>query len=189
MPATRAKRADAVRNRAKVLAAAAQVLAERGVAASVPEIAAAAGVGKATVYRSFPTKEHLVAAIAIERLQVFRERCEAARETEDPTEEFAQILRDAARRQASDRLLVSAMAVIPELPELSAARTAVSDAMEELVSTAKASGGMRADATAEEIRVLFVGVGRILTESDEEDPDVWVRYADLVIDAMRPPRR
>src|SRR4051812_30723382 len=114
MPAVRAKRSDAVRNRAKVLAAAADVLAERGFAASVPEIAAAAGVGKATVYRSFPTKEHLVAAIAIERLQVFRDRCEAAVAGPDPMAAFAEILRDSGRRQASDRLLVSAMACIPE---------------------------------------------------------------------------
>ena len=63
------KRADAVRNRARVIAAAAEVFAERGIEASVPAVAARAGVGKATVYRSFPPKEHLVAAV--ERLLLY----------------------------------------------------------------------------------------------------------------------
>ena len=60
------RRADAVRNRERVVAAAAAVFAERGVEAGVPDIAARAGVGKATVYRSFPTKEHLIAAVVTE---------------------------------------------------------------------------------------------------------------------------
>ena len=56
-------RADAVRNFERVLAAATEVLAEKGAEAGVPEIAARAGVGKGTVYRCFPTKEHLIAAV------------------------------------------------------------------------------------------------------------------------------
>src|SRR3954468_1866189 len=56
------RRADAVRNYERVIAAAAEVLAEKGPEACVPEIAARAGVGKGTVYRCFPTKEHLVPA-------------------------------------------------------------------------------------------------------------------------------
>src|SRR3954464_13341726 len=67
-PSALPRRADALRNRQRVIAAAASVFAEKGLDAGVPEIAARAGVGKATVYRSFPTKEHLVAAVAIERL-------------------------------------------------------------------------------------------------------------------------
>jgi AcrR family transcriptional regulator len=69
VPAART-RVDAVRNRALVIAAAAEVFAEKGEAALVPEIAARAGVGKGTVYRCFPTKDHLVAAVAIERALV-----------------------------------------------------------------------------------------------------------------------
>ena len=65
------KRADALRNRERVVAAAAEVFAERGIEASVPEVAVRAGVGKATVYRSFPTKEHLVAAVVTGRLAEF----------------------------------------------------------------------------------------------------------------------
>ena len=77
VPATRT-RADAVRNRARVVAAAAEVFAEKGEDAVVPDIAARAGVGKGTVYRCFPTKEHLIAAVATERARWFEREARAA---------------------------------------------------------------------------------------------------------------
>ena len=66
------KRRDAVANAARVVAAAAEVFAERGLDAPIPEIAKRAGVGKATVYRNFPTKADLVMAIALDRMATIR---------------------------------------------------------------------------------------------------------------------
>ena len=63
-PAQAPRRSDALRNRERVIAAAREVFAEQGIHACVPEVARRAGVGKATVYRSFATREHLVAALA-----------------------------------------------------------------------------------------------------------------------------
>ncbi|MGZ8647714.1 MAG: TetR/AcrR family transcriptional regulator, partial [Solirubrobacteraceae bacterium] len=79
----RARRADAQRNHERVLRAAGEVLSERGLEAGVDEIAARAGVGKATVYRSFPTKEHLIAAVVIDRLGEFEQRARAQRDAPD----------------------------------------------------------------------------------------------------------
>ena len=81
-------RADAVRNRERVIAAAAEVFREKGDAAVVPEIAARAGVGKGTVYRCFPTKDHLVAAVAIQRVRWFEREARAAADAEDPWSAF-----------------------------------------------------------------------------------------------------
>ena len=81
-------RADAVRNRERVVAAAAEVFAEKGEAAVVPEIAARAGVGKGTVYRCFPTKDHLVAAVASERVRWFEREARAAAAADDPWAAF-----------------------------------------------------------------------------------------------------
>src|SRR5689334_21743092 len=86
------RRADALRNRERVIAAAAAVFAEKGMEAGVPEIAARAGVGKATVYRSFPSKEHLVAAIAAQRLEWIRGLGAAALEREDPGAAFEDVV-------------------------------------------------------------------------------------------------
>jgi AcrR family transcriptional regulator len=91
VPATRT-RADAVRNRARVVAAAAEVFAEKGEHAVVPDIAARAGVGKGTVYRCFPTKEHLIAAVATERARWFEREARAAAADADPWSAFSAFL-------------------------------------------------------------------------------------------------
>ncbi len=90
----RAKRADAIRNRERVIAAAASVLAELGPEASVDDVAARAGVGRATVYRCFPTKEHLVAGVAAERLRRFEQLATDALEEEDAGAAFRQVCDD-----------------------------------------------------------------------------------------------
>src|SRR5690348_17101316 len=72
------RRADARRNHERVIAAAIEVFAERGLEATVPEVAARAGVGKATVYRSYPTKADLVAAVARHQINWLAERVAAA---------------------------------------------------------------------------------------------------------------
>src|SRR3954464_13136855 len=98
-------RADAVRNAEKVLDAASEVFAERGLAAGIDEVAARAGVGKATVYRCWPTKELLVADVAGARVDAFTDRVLEALADPDPTGAFAQLLLGAAESSAANRLL------------------------------------------------------------------------------------
>src|SRR3954447_5992489 len=108
--ATRARRADALRNQEAVVRAAEEVFADKGLEAGIPEIAARAGVGKATVYRSFPTKEHLVAAVARERLRWVTELAGAALEDDDPGPAFERVVVALAERQASDRAVAGSLA-------------------------------------------------------------------------------
>ena len=184
-PAARPRRADAVRNHERVLHAAAKVFAEKGLEAGVDEVAARACVGKATVYRSFPTKERLVAAVACERLRWFEHLAEAAAESEDPWEAFVALLHTAAEAQPGNRILAGSLASVSDLPEVRQAREAMAGAMERLVCRAQAQGAMRADATAQEVRVLFAGVARVLGDEGERDVAVWRRYADLIASALR----
>jgi AcrR family transcriptional regulator len=184
-PAARPRRADAVRNHERVVQAAAEVFAEKGLGAGVDEVAARAGVGKATVYRSFPTKERLVAAVACERLRWFERRAAAAAESEDPWEAFVGLLRTAAEAQPGNRILSGSLASVSDLPEVRQAREAMAGAMDRLVGRAQAQGAMRADATPQEVRVLFAGVARVLSDERERDVAVWRRYADLIAAALR----
>src|SRR3954454_24218526 len=116
------RRADARRNRERVIAAAAEVFAQKGLDAGVPEIARAAGVGKATVYRSFPSKEHLVAAVACERLAWITELATAALAQDDAGAALARVVVETGEQQASDSALAGALAADIDLPELHAAR-------------------------------------------------------------------
>ena len=184
MTATLPKRADAVRNRDRVVAAAAAVFAKRGIEASVPEVAARAGVGKATVYRSFPTKEHLVAAVVRDRLEGYERRARELLATTDGWSALHTLLAEKAAEQCGDRSLASALAdIAPDL--LAEARRRVWGAVGELMARAQAEGAMRADATTEDLRVLWGGATRMLAADRVDDPAAWRRYAGLVLDALR----
>ena len=178
-------RADAVRNRERVVAAAAAVFAEKGEAAVVPEIAARAGVGKGTVYRCFPTKEHLVAAVACERVRWYEQEARDAAAAEDAWAAFAAFMERVADAYCADRGMVASMSQAIELPELVSARAAATDAVGVLMERAIAQGRMRADARPADLKVLLSGVARSLTAAQERDPVVWRRYVGLVVDALR----
>jgi AcrR family transcriptional regulator len=179
------RRADARRNRERVIAAAAEVFAQKGLDAGVPEIAARAGVGKATVYRSFPSKEHLVAAVAGERLAWITELVTAALDAQDAGAAFRDVLLRIAEQQAGDWAVAGSLAADIHLPDLDRARDTAQAAFEALIDRGRAAGALRPDATAEELRVLFTGVAQVLRAADERDPRVWRRYGELVADALR----
>jgi AcrR family transcriptional regulator len=178
------RRADAVRNREKVIAAAEQVFAEHGVEAGVPEIAAKAGVGKGTVYRNFETKDDLVAAILIRRMTRFDEDILEALESDDPGAAFRDTLHGAAAR-ASDLSFPAGIYWAGQSAELDEVKARVKEHMAKLVRKAKKSGAIRKDAKVDEIWILFGGVCRTLGDAGEKDPKVWRRHTDLVIDAFR----
>src|SRR3954466_10980897 len=178
-------RADAVRNRERVIAAAAEVFAEKGEDAVVPEIAARAGVGKGTVYRCFPTKDHLVGAVATERARWFEREARAAAAADDPWTAFSAFITRFAEAHACDRGMVFSMAQGVELPELTEARAAAQAALSELMDRAKAQGRMRADADPADFKLLLSGVTRALVAEQQRDPAVWRRCAQLVVDALR----
>ena len=184
VPAART-RADAVRNRARVVAAAAEVFAEKGEDAVVPDIAARAGVGKGTVYRCFPTKDHLVAAVAIERARWFEREARAAAEDADPWSAFGAFLERVAEAYCRDRGMVFSMSQGLETPERLEARAAVMAALRELMDRAIAQGAMRADADPADLKILLGGIARSLAAAQESDVDVWRRSAQLIVDAFR----
>jgi AcrR family transcriptional regulator len=178
------KRSDAVRNRARVLEAAAEVFAEHGLDAGVPEIAARAGVGKATIYRSFPTKDHLIAAILDERMDWFERRAREACDEADAGSAFRALLRDAAERQAADAALASSLVPRRQTPQFDEVRRRAAAALDDVVRRGIEQGALRADARPDEVRHLLTGAWQVLRESGERDLAAWRRYTDLVADAF-----
>src|SRR5438105_14900242 len=109
----RALRADARRNREAVIAAAKKLLADRGLDAQMPDVAKAAKVGVGTVYRHFPTKEELIAALANDRFERLAEKARESLETDDAWEGVADFIRFSAQIQADDRGLCGVMGSRP----------------------------------------------------------------------------
>jgi AcrR family transcriptional regulator len=179
------RRADAVRNYERVVQAATEVLGEHGIDAGVPEIAARAGVGKGTVYRCFPTKEHLVAAVVAERLRWFARLADEAAERPDAWEAFVELLEETAESQAADCTFAQGMGHASDLPEAQAARAEMQAAVDRLIARAQAQGRMRAGVTSADVRVLYAGAAHVLRADGIRDPAAWRRYARLVADALR----
>jgi AcrR family transcriptional regulator len=181
----RPRRADALRNREAVIRAAAAVFAEKGMEAGIPEIAQRAGVGKATVYRSFPSKEHLVAAVATERLDWITALATEALDDTDAGAAFERVILAIAERQATDCAIAGSLAADIHLPELDAARATMQTALDALVDRARGAGALRHDADADDLRVLFTGVAHVLRSGGERDPSIWSRYGELIVNALR----
>jgi AcrR family transcriptional regulator len=180
------RRADARRNRERVIAAAEAVLAERGLHAEMSEIADRAGVGKGTVYRSFPTKEHLLCAVAVKRLGWMRARFEEAQEDEDAWAALRAAMMTIAERQASDLgLVVSIASTVADHPDLRDERLACDVALLDLMQRAQRGGQMRRGVKPDDLRVLFGGISRVLAERRCHDAADWRRATALVIDGLR----
>jgi AcrR family transcriptional regulator len=169
-------RADAERNLRRVLDAAAEVFAERGPDASVDEIARRAGVGHATVFRRFPTKDALIAAVAQERMRTLVELAEEALSEPDPGEAFTGFIWRSAELHARDRGLYECVARCRDMAEVEQLHGVAS----ELVGRAQAAGALRPDVTAEDVEAL---VGSAVKSSP---PDRWRQYLTVVLDGLRP---
>jgi len=175
------RRKDARRNHERVVAAAVEVFRECGTQASVPQIAARAQVGKATVYRSFPTKEDLLEAIARLCLAELEQRTAAALREADPYEAFRRYVLELFGALARDRLLAERLADAASPAAASVLKTLVS-----VMETARAAGTVREDATQLDLRVLLCGAVLQLVRLMERDPVTWRRYGDMVLRALRP---
>jgi AcrR family transcriptional regulator len=148
-----AQRADARANRDAVLRAAAQLFAERGLDVSFDEIARAAGVGRATIYRHFPTREELLTGILDQAV------CELERiaaELPPGPEAFLSLFQIALRRQTDNLPLVDLLPRnTPPSPAVRALRTRIQRLFREPLRAAQEAGAVRADLTAEDVRTLL----------------------------------
>jgi AcrR family transcriptional regulator len=179
-------RSDAARNREKILAAASEVFAESGADLSVDEIARRAGVGHATVFRRFPTKEDLVVALFERRLLEVAEAAEEAERMEDPWEGLRTAMEHIAAKQVRYRLLFEA--VTTEMigsPRLREARHRVMEPFARLLHRAQEAGAARADLEPQDVLFLVTAAGHS-APCRIDLPDVWKRYLGVILDGMRP---
>ncbi|MGW4463097.1 TetR/AcrR family transcriptional regulator [Micromonospora sp. NPDC004704] len=185
MTSTRPLRADAVRNRQLLLTAAADEFAERGMDASVADIARRAGVGKGTVFRHFATKDDLIAAIVLDRIDELNTAGERLLEAADPGAGLLEFLTVAAhQRQQRD------LSFLHEAGELSAEVTRVReqmyDTVQKLVDRAREHRAVRDDVTGTDIILLMCAPNYVTSYVPDAPPDLWHRYLAIIFDGLRP---
>lgn len=163
-------RADAQRNLDALLSAAAECFAEQGVDASVDEIARRAGVGHGTVFRRFPTKDALLAAVLASHMAELAAAAEAACDEPDAGAAFDHFVRGMAEAYARNRSLVEAVKRCEMTPEVDALVAAVG----RLLLHAQEAGAVRTDVDANDVLALIPTAGA---------------YPEIVLDGLRPPAR
>ncbi|MEU9043005.1 MULTISPECIES: helix-turn-helix domain-containing protein [unclassified Kitasatospora] len=179
-------RADAARNRARLLDAATEVFTTRGVGVPTEEIARAAGVGIGTLFRHFPTKEALLEAVMVRRLQTITDRTARLAAETEPAEAFFACFRlvveQSAGKQEFTRALTEAgidvHACLRESSELMRAQ------LSELLDGAQRVGAVRPEVGLPELIALLVGVGTA-AEQLAADPAARERVFDVVFAGLR----
>ena len=182
-------RADAERNRRRILEAASTVFAERGLGVSLDDVAAAAGVGVGTVYRRFPDKDALIDALFEAKIRAVAERARAVLEIEDPWEAFATFMHGVCASHAADRGLKEAMLSGDRGRErMRIAREHMAPVAAQVVHRAQAAGVLRRDIGVLEVPVLHMLIGDLAEKTREADPHYWERALTIVLDGLRAER-
>ena len=179
--AERPLRADARRNRERILKAARAVFAERGIEAQIDDVAKRAKVGVGTVYRHFPTKEALREELVRERFTEIAGFAREALERDDAWTGFNELIWRAADRNAIDRALCEVVAF--SNPSAIVEETGLAGSLETLMARAKADGRMRTDATVGDVGMMMCGASSVMRM--HPDRELWRRHLQLVLDGLR----
>jgi AcrR family transcriptional regulator len=188
VPADLAQRSDAQRNHRLLLEAAAEAFAERGIDVPAEEIARRAGVAKGTLFRHFPTKEDLVAAVLIDRIGQVRQLVgEISARREIALGAIAELMERAAELIAADRSFFdAAMREGEARPALHAEKLAFERELGALLTRAQAGGHVRGDVVGADIAMLILAATNTCAPAHRLRPDLWQRYIALMVDALRP---
>jgi AcrR family transcriptional regulator len=180
-------RADARRNREAIVAAAKELFADEGLDAQMPDVAKAAKVGVGTVYRHFPTKDDLIAALAAERFERLAEQAREGIAAEDPWEGLCAFIRFAANLQSDDRGLCEVMGSRPEVMNASALAVGLDLLTDELVKRAQRSGDLRKDLDWQDIPMIACSMGSVTQATMGPGEGRWPRLVEILIDGLRAP--
>ena len=178
-------RADARRNREKVLAAARAVFAEQGVDAQMDDVARRADVGVGTVYRHFPTKDALLNALTDELFEVIAAHAREMLELDDPWEAFQRALWFSGEKTAGDRAFAEILgATQSNVPRSCPGKEDLIATTTELMRRSIEAGKMRPDAMIDDIPMLMCGIGSAVGMPHSR-PDAWRRHLRIVLDGLR----
>jgi AcrR family transcriptional regulator len=180
-PGIRQLRADARRNRERILEAAKEVFAEKGADAQMDDVARRAGVGVGTVYRHFPNKDVLMGELVTQKLTSITEKAREVLDTKDAWEAFRELVAWSAEQMATNGALREALrdaSVAYDYAE--PARRELEAVTDKLVKRAQKQGKLRKDFHAAELGMLIGGVCASMGTPGND----WRRHLEIVLDGL-----
>lgn len=179
-------RADALHNRNRILDAAREVFATRGLDVPMATIARRAGVGVATVYRRFPTRESLITEVFADQLSGCVAVIDDALSDPDPWRGFCTVIEKICRMQAADRGFTAAfLTAFPEAVDFERERVSAERGFAKLVRSAQAAGRLRADFTRDDLTLLLMANDGITAESTDAAVAASRRLVAYLLQAFR----
>lgn len=179
--ACRWSRLTAAEQREQLLAAAADVFSEHGLEAPMSLVAERAGVGVASIYRRFPSKQELYAALVVRRMDQLRDAARhAERSPGDRWSALTAMLRAQVQAQSVQPFVGEARAIVAGRPDVEEATARWAQAQERMLAAARAEGRLRPDATALDMRLLFAAT----RAAKRVEPELWPRMLELMLDAL-----
>ncbi len=179
-------RSDARRNRERLVAAAREIFASKGIEASVREIAQRAEVGMGTLYRHFPTRDDLVDAVLEDGFEEFVGIAEAALAEPDGWTGFRRFVEEALLLHARNRGLKEVFERrLAGKERAEAMRRRIVPLVARLVTRAQEEGRLRPDFRPEDVALLFWGGDRVIELSATVSPQLWRRYLGFLLDGLQ----
>lgn len=179
-------RADAARNRQAIIGTARELYGQRGLELPFDEIARHAGVGNATLYRHFPSRCALIAAVFEDTLRRISGAAARALANPDPWAGFAGHVRYLCQLQATDRGLADLLTTeVGGAPGLERLRTQTQQEFAAIARRAQAAGGLRPDFVPEDLVLLLMANAGLVHRTAGAAPDAWKRFVDLALDGLR----
>ncbi|MFE2037756.1 TetR/AcrR family transcriptional regulator [Streptomyces scopuliridis] len=169
-------RADAERNRDRILAAARRLYATEGLGVSMAAVAREAGVGKATLSRRFPTRDALVTAVFADRMDGYAAATAEALADPDPWHGFTGFIHAVCAMQAADRGFADVLTLtFPAAKALEERRSEAYHGFLDIIARARATGHLRDDFTARDLPILLMANAGVVGATGDAAPDTWQR--------------
>jgi AcrR family transcriptional regulator len=184
-PASRPLRKDAARNRALLVQAAREVFAERGLDASLDDVARRAGLGVGTAYRHFANKYELARAIFTDAIDQIIVKAEDAARLDDPWDGLVAFLEATAEAQTADRGLREVLMGVHDPDDMKRVNERITAALATTVERAKQAGAVRPDIELSDIGVVVLMLCMVADVTGDIAPDLWRRYLPMLLDSLR----
>lgn len=178
-------RADAQRNRERIVAAARDLFASGGLGVSTNEIARSAGVGVATLFRRFPTRDDLLAAAFEDKMHAYADAVDRALAEPDPWHGFCGFIESACRLQADDRGFADVLTLtFPTAKALQTERDEAARKLGQLIEQAKATGRLRAEFAHQDVPLILMANAGVVNATRDTAPEAWRRLVGYLLQAF-----